>query len=112
MAANPFYSSPFWRALKAAALKRDGYRCVVQGCEATSRTSRLSVDHEEPRPRGVTSPTPLDVLSNLRTLCKAHDNGVMQQSDGQRRNGGQFVVKGCDAAGRPLDPNHPWNRKG
>ena len=104
MARNPFYDSPFWKALKAQALKRDRYRCTVPGCQETQRTSRLTVDHEQPRPRGVTVPTPQDVLSNLRTLCKAHDNGVMQRADGTRRNDGKFVVRGCDVDGWPLDP--------
>ena len=102
--AGSYYHSPHWKALKLEALKRDRFRCTVPGCGATRATSRLTVDHKEPRPRGALGPTDKDVLSNLRTLCKAHDNQVMQGADGQRRNGGEFVIRGCDADGWPLDP--------
>ncbi len=51
-----------------------------------------------------------DVLSNLRSLCKPHDNMIMQKSNGKRANRGKLAVRGCDATGRPLDPLHPWNR--
>lgn len=104
MARQSYYDTPHWKALKSAALKRDGYRCTVLGCPHTVRTSRLSVDHKDPRPRGVTTPTAKDVLPNLRTLCKDHDNQVMQTASGERRNGGEFVIRGCDADGWPLDP--------
>ena len=107
MPGNPFYQSSEWKALRAAALKRDRYRCTVPGCTSTHR---LTVDHITARPRGATGLTAADVLSNLRTLCKDHDNQVMQKADGTRRNGGAFVVRGCDAKGSPHDPNHPWNK--
>lgn len=108
MPANPFYRTPFWRTLRAAALQRDGYRCTVPGCTSTHR---LTVDHTVSRPRGATGPTPQDVLSNLRTLCQEHDNAAKERTDGTRRGDGRMLVRGCDASGRPLDPSHPWNRR-
>jgi len=111
MARQSYYDTPHWKALKAAALKRDRYQCTVPGCGATRATSRLTVDHIEPRPRGATEPTDKDVLHNLRTLCKTHDNQVMQNSDGRRRGGGSFTVGGCDEDGFPIDPNHPWAKR-
>lgn len=110
MPGNPFYHSPFWYALRAKALKRDGYRCVVKGCPTP--THDLHVDHIDTRPRGATGPTDKDVLSNLRTLCGHHDRSVKEGASGRRGNGGRLIVKGCDASGRPLDPNHPWRRAG
>ena len=49
-------------------LSRDGHRCVY--CGATSRDSRLEVDHVVPRSRGGTSQD-----DNLVTSCWACNNG-------------------------------------
>jgi hypothetical protein len=101
MPGDPFYRTPAWRALRLAALKRDRYRCVVPGCNARA----THVDHIVARRDG--GP---DVLSNLRCLCKSHDNMIMQGSSGMRRSGGQLRVKGCDTEGMPLDPAHWWRQ--
>lgn len=108
MPASSYYHSPHWKALKLEALKRDRFRCTVPGCGATRATSRLTVDHIDPRPRGAAEPTDKDVLPNLRTLCALHNNQVMQGADGERRNEGRFTIVGCDEDGFPIDPNHPW----
>ncbi len=105
---DPFYLSKEWRAARLAALKRDGYRCVVCSCSVSGK-GQARVDHITPRSRGG---APLD-LTNLRTLCVLHDN----QSHREKAAGGgprveRFIVKGLDADGRPLDPNHPWRRRG
>lgn len=42
--------------------------------------------------------------SNWQPLCQPHHDRVKQRQEAR----GQ--VMGCDAAGRPLAPNHPWNR--
>lgn len=104
---SPFYSSKFWKDLRTQALKRDGYRCTVPGCPNTGRMGRLYVDHIETRPC-VPYPTPLDVLTNLRTLCGVHDSQVKEQRGGRRRADGKLRAIGCDASGMPLDPNHHW----
>jgi hypothetical protein len=61
------------------------------------------VDHIVSRSRGGA-----DVLSNLRSLCRAHDNQVKKDATGAYRPGG--VAKGCDVMGIPLDARHWWNR--
>jgi hypothetical protein len=109
MASSPYYNSPHWRALRAACLHRDGYLCTVPGCGQHARVA----DHIETRPP-VPHPTPLDVLSNTRSLCRSHDSQTKEQHRGvagSRKQGGKFKVKGCTADGWPLDPNHAWNRK-
>ena len=108
MPGNPFYSSKFWRLLRREALIRDHHRCTVPGCPNTQRMGRMYVDHIKTRPN-VTTPTPLDVLSNLRTLCGPHDAQVKEARGGNRKNGGKLRISGCDPSGRPLDPNHHWN---
>jgi 5-methylcytosine-specific restriction enzyme A len=104
-----FYLSAFWQDLRTRALKRDGYRCTVPGCRKTAKDGRLIVDHIRTRPQSA-EPTHLDVLSNLRTLCREHDNQVKEDRNGRRRSGGRCVVKGCDLLGNPVDPQHHWRR--
>ena len=95
MSGNPYYSSPHWRRLRRAALKRDGGRCTVPGCFAPAPI----VDHIVTRPRGVTVPCPEDRLDNLRSLCTTHDAQIKERRDGQRGRGGRPVLRGCDADG-------------
>ncbi|MCW2243591.1 HNH endonuclease [Azospirillum canadense] len=106
MPGNPFYRTPFWLGLRKQALAQANYRCLAQGCGKLG----THVDHIITRPRGAPGPTQADVLTNLRVLCAQHDAQVKEGRGGVRRNGGQLTVRGCDANGRPLDPNHPWNR--
>ena len=79
--ADARYTSTDWKRLRVAILQRDGYQCAAPGC--TSRA--LVVDHiTSPRSGGS------DVPSNLRSLCRTHDNRVKELPDGTRRNGGRF----------------------
>jgi 5-methylcytosine-specific restriction enzyme A len=98
---DPFYKSRKWRALCAAVCRRSRCRCEVPGCTAPAKV----VDHIVSRRRGGT-----DTLDNLRHLCRAHDNAVKEMANGERRNAGKLVVRGCTPDGLPLDPAHPWNR--
>ncbi|MFC0411072.1 HNH endonuclease [Roseomonas elaeocarpi] len=98
---DPFYVSPEWLALRKQALQRDRNTCVVPGCGQRA----VVVDHIVSRRRGGA-----DSLTNLRSLCRTHDNQVKEQPGGTRKGGGQMRVQGCDPSGRPLDPDHPWNR--
>lgn len=82
--------------MRAARLRIDGGRCVICGQRA------VVVDHVVSRRAGGA-----DALANLRSLCRAHDNGTKEDATGKRRSGGIFG--GCDSKGNPLDPNHPWN---
>jgi 5-methylcytosine-specific restriction endonuclease McrA len=98
-----YYRSKAWRALRQAALLRDLYRCVVPGC----RRRAVRVDHIVARKDGGA-----DTLDNLRSLCAEHDNQAHREK-GRRGVGPReawFEVYGCDAEGRPIDPQHWWNR--
>ena len=94
-----FYASPTWRALRRAALERDGFLCVVSGCGRRA----THVDHIERRPH-VATPSAADRLDNLRSLCAFHDAQVKEGADGRRRRGGRCAVRGADRDGWPLDP--------
>lgn len=100
MARDVFYKSEKWKHLRAAALKRSNCKCEVPGCGNVGKV----VDHVVARRAGGR-----DVLDNLRVLCRDHDNQVKEDQDGNRRSDGRLVVRGCDANGFPLDPNHEWN---
>jgi 5-methylcytosine-specific restriction endonuclease McrA len=109
-ATNPFYFSRRWRTLRQAVLRRDGYRCQVCRCDV-SGPGMARVDHVKPmrtHPHLALNP------ANLRTLCSNHDNQSHREK-GRRSSGDRdemFVISGCDANGRPLDPSHHWQRPG
>lgn len=96
---DPFYLSKVWRRLREARLRIDHHTCVVPGCDARATV----VDHIVSRRAGGA-----DVLSNLRSLCREHDDQVRERPDGKRANQGKLIVRGCDAHGNPLDPLSPW----
>jgi 5-methylcytosine-specific restriction endonuclease McrA len=94
-----FYQSAAWRALRAACLSRDEFRCAAPGCTARA----THADHIITRPRSPT-PTAADHIGNLRSLCPHHDAQVKEQTNGQRRSGGHLTTKGADTDGWPIDP--------
>lgn len=76
-------------------------QCVM--CERDGRiTAATVVDHIKPH-RG--DQVLMWDQDNWQSLCASHHNSTKQRAE---RRGYQV---GCDAAGRPLDANHPW-RKG
>jgi 5-methylcytosine-specific restriction protein A len=58
-------------------------------------------------------PCAVDRIDLLRSICRTHDNQTkeIRRGSSERRSGGKFTVMGCDANGRPLDPEHPWNKR-
>lgn len=72
-------------------------------CLANGRTTEATrVDHIKPLDHGGS-----DEDSNTRNLCQPHHLEVTAEQFGHQRNAGK---RGCDASGRPLDPNHPWKQ--
>lgn len=105
----PFsYHSPEWRAIRILALRRDGYRCVICRCSVAGK-GQARVDHIH---AVKTHPHLALTLSNLRTLCPAHDAQAHREKGGTGgpRNA-RFVIRECDASGMPSDPNHPWRKE-
>jgi hypothetical protein len=103
---SPYYLTDHWKALRAQCFERDGGICTVPGCNHRG----IVADHIETRPN-VPYATPADRLDNLRLLCRSHDAQVKERR-GKRKQSGRFVVRGCDANGQSLDPNHSWKRQG
>lgn len=110
--ANGFYDSPEWKALRRLAMIRDGYRCTVCRCDVHGK-GKARVDHIHSIHA---RPDLALVLSNLRVLCVLHDAQAHREKGGapnasrQGKRDVRFVIRGCDAQGRPLDPSHPWRQ--
>jgi 5-methylcytosine-specific restriction endonuclease McrA len=104
-----FYQTPAWKALRRAALRRDGYRCAICKRDVSGK-GQSRVDHVRPVS---THPHLALSLANLRVLCANHDN----QSHREKWRGAgaareeKFVITGCDANGVPLDPAHHWRQQ-
>jgi len=104
----PFLESKPWRELRATALRRDGYRCVICGADI-SGSGRARVDHVQPRSL---RPDLALVLSNTRSLCPRCDNQSHREKGQQIRTGQRNErISGSNRAGVPLDPKHHWNVK-
>src|SRR3954471_20014889 len=76
--ADPFYSTPEWRATRQRVFRRDGYCCVIPGCGRRA----VVCDHVVTRRDGGT-----DDDGNLRSLCRDHDNLFKEDHLGSRRGG-------------------------
>lgn len=108
-AANEYrklYKRPRWQALRKAVLLRDGFRCQWIGCgkilTGNHRQHNGPVVHHKKDHKG-------DLrlfydLDNLMAICKeCHDR------DAQKAGHREYIA-GHGEDGRPLDPDHPWNR--
>jgi len=103
--AASFYPSRAWKQLRLLALKRDHWRCTVCGVHVGGK-AKASVDHILPARQ---RPDLAMSLSNLRTLCRLHDNQSHREkwrSDPNAPREARFT--GCTADGTPLDPGHHW----
>ena len=96
-----YLNNPRWRKLRAAFLQQHPL-CVY--CRQMGRTTAANtVDHIRPH-SGENDPLCWD-WNNLQALCGSCHSGPKQSLDRTGR------LRGADREGRPLDPNHPWNRK-
>lgn len=86
-----------WRKLRTLVLKEQPLcpECGDQGLIVPA----TEVDHQDNDPCN-------NERSNLVGLCKPHHSAkTAAEMRGQKPK-----VKGCDAMGRPLDPDHAWNQ--
>jgi 5-methylcytosine-specific restriction protein A len=77
--ADPFYSTPEWKATRQRIFRRDSFCCVVVGCGQRA----IVCDHIVSRHDGG-----FDDDSNLRSLCRLHDNMFKEDALRRRRSGG------------------------
>jgi len=90
-----------WRKLRAAFLLQ--HPTCVYCAQLGKTTAANTVDHKKPH-AGEDDPLCWD-WDNLQALCKPCHSGHKQSFDRTGR------LRGSDASGHPLDPNHHWNRK-
>jgi 5-methylcytosine-specific restriction enzyme A len=97
------YNTQRWQRLRRHKLRAHPL------CEACLQVGRIEpaevVDHRTPIKRGG---DPFPELEQLASLCAGCHNGKTRAE----QLGKDYFRMGCDVFGRPLDPNHPWNRGG
>ena len=101
------YSHPAWPKLRKRILLRDNYTCQWHGCgrsligrgdEPNAPVAHHIKDHKGDRSLFFDE-------ENLMAICKACRDGPIQ------RETHRGYVSGHDEDCRPLDPDHPWNRR-
>lgn len=97
------YNTQRWQRLRARKLASNPLcaRCAEQGIVQAASV----VDHVTPISAGGPAFPGLD---GLRSYCPPCHNAKTFHVD--RRGRARAPIKGCDADGIPLDPDHPWRR--
>jgi 5-methylcytosine-specific restriction enzyme A len=79
-------------------------------CEACLQHGKIepavAVDHRRPIKNGG---EPFPLLDQLASLCASCHN---TKSRAEQMGETNWMYKGCDVFGYPLDPKHPWYRGG
>jgi 5-methylcytosine-specific restriction endonuclease McrA len=89
-----------WQKARATYLRANPL-CVI--CDQSGRIEPATVvDHIQPHKQDQEL---FWDKSNWQALCKHCHDSYKQQLE---KSG---TIAGCDASGKPLDPNHPWNKK-
>jgi 5-methylcytosine-specific restriction endonuclease McrA len=106
MPADSFYRSNMWRRFRASILRLRPI-CEMVGCGIAA----THVDHIVPRRRGGADFDP----ANVQALCASCHSTKTALRDGgfgrPGRAGARIRLSGCDAAGIPRDPAHPWHAR-
>lgn len=102
------YKDPRWcgpNGIRQQALVRDLYTCKRCGCLL------VTGNRHHPRAAVVNHKTPhkgdealFFDLENTESVCKADHDALIQREEARG-----YTI-GCDVDGRPLAPDHPWNR--
>lgn len=102
--ADPLYSTAAWKRLRAAHLARFPF---CGGCEAAGRiTVANTVDHVIPVSKGGPAFPGHDGLASYCRACHSQKTARGVEAGAARTSKPR---KGCDDAGKPIDPTHPWN---
>jgi 5-methylcytosine-specific restriction protein A len=97
------YSTARWQRLRRQKLQQHPL------CEACLQLGRIEpatdVDHRRPINAGG---DPFPALAQLASLCvHCHSAKTRSEQLGEEN----WMYKGCDIHGYPLDPAHPWYRR-
>ncbi|WP_442580732.1 hypothetical protein ACSBOB_01645 [Mesorhizobium sp. ASY16-5R] len=102
------YADPRWcgpHGIRKQAFLRDLYTCKRCDCiviEGNRHHPQAAVAHHKVKHRG--DPKLFFDLENVETVCKRDHDTLIQREEARG-----YVI-GSDINGRPLDPQHPWNR--
>lgn len=100
------YDTQQWKRVRAMKLSMDPL------CEECRRIGRMvaatQVDHRVALARGGAA-FDLENLVALCASCHSRKTASMDGAFGNQRKE-RARVRGCDVHGRPLDPDHEWNR--
>lgn len=100
------YKHPAWQPLRKRIFLRDNYTCQWHGCGklliGKGKAPDAPVAHHRRDHKG-----DLDLFldpENIMAVCnECHDGPIQWHTN-------RGYVPGHDKDGRPIDPNHPWNR--
>ncbi len=97
------YNTARWGRLRRLKLQVNP---LCQSCLQLGRIeAATAVDHRKPISAGG---EPFPALDGLASLCAScHNTKTRAEQMGEEN----WLHKGCDVHGFPLDPNHPWNRE-
>jgi 5-methylcytosine-specific restriction enzyme A len=94
------YTTHRWQRLRKHKLRQNPL------CECCIKIGRIEpanvVDHITPISNGG---DPYPALDWLASLCARHHKA---KTRAEQMGGENYMLKGCDVFGNPLDPNHPW----
>ena len=94
------YNTQRWQRFRRQKLQRETL------CESCLQFGKIEpatvVDHRIPISAGGDPFPPLDQLASLCERC--HNTKTRAEQLGETN----WLHKGCDIHGNPLDPNHPW----
>ena len=95
------YTTQRWQCLRRLKLQAHP---LCQACLQVGKIEpATAVDHRTPIKRGG---DPFPELEQLASLCaRCHNQKTRCEQTGE-----DYLRKGCDVFGYPLDPNHPWNK--
>jgi 5-methylcytosine-specific restriction protein A len=101
------YNTITWKRLRGAHL---ALFPLCEGCIAMGRryVTANTVDHRKPISEGGEPFPDHDGLASYCPACHSRKTARGAEAGAIKSD---KPMKGCDASGRPLDPNHPWNRQ-
>lgn len=99
-----WYKTPRWRKLRREIYLRDKFICQKTGrlCTGRGNDPDAPIAHHIVAHKG--DPELFWDRNNIETVCKEIHDSLIQREEKQ----GYQIGHSID--GRPVDPNHPWNR--
>ncbi|MCB2077671.1 MAG: HNH endonuclease [Novosphingobium sp.] len=105
--AKRIYNTAKWKRLRKLKLQDQPY---CEHCKAIGRyVEAIAVDHRTAVSQGGNPFPSLDGLASLCLRCHSAKTARGPEAGAARTCKPR---RGCNADGSPLDPAHPWNRRG